>query len=211
MTIVQSVSRTLFLLLLVHLESMHCSYNYTRKCFLNEDDSAVMWNVTFNGDNAPDLNDTNIVMQTKGPDDNNDAWVTLHPCKRNTFSISCQIDSNQIRFKYLLRIVKVVNSTYSTDVMHEGDDRHFQDGLLCHHNHAKENDFVWNLTVSNVKSNSFNFSWNFYRWDIKKYHLWWVHVRLYNKERQVITNHKLHVDERKVITVYKIEVTTKIL
>merc|ERR1712168_10070 len=163
------------------VSSVKSAYNYTKRCFL-EDDSEVIWNVTFTGDNSPNMNDPNVVMETKGSNYDN-VWTSLTKCSRGWSWIQCEIERSALRHRYHMRIVKrspEQPESLEYLVRDSPDSGHYQEGFLCHPNHALENKFIRNLTLSNITSDGVDVSWNFYRGDIDVAHL--RRVRVYARD-----------------------------
>merc|ERR1712136_503806 len=95
-----------FTILVVHYKITMCSH--TKRCF-KENGSEVIWNITFTDPHIQNINSKNIIMQTK--DKFHGTWTNLSNCKRQPTSIQCEIDSDTSRWRYLLQVVKIVNST----------------------------------------------------------------------------------------------------
>ena len=58
----------------------------------------------------------------------------------------------------------------------DDEEEHYKNGFLCRPNHERGEDFLANFTVFNVTNRSVGVSWNFYEWDIIKYHLLMVKI-----------------------------------
>ena len=112
------------------------------------------------------MKDSKIIMQTKNY--HGHTWKDLSNCNRSTFltnySIQCEIDRNNIRWMYHLRVIKAINATHNEIMINKLEKGHYQMGILCYPNHG-----IRNLTASNVTCNSVDVSWMFYSWDIKNY------------------------------------------
>ena len=108
--------KSVLIFVLLHVIRTKASNNHTKRCFFKEK-SEVIWNVTFTGDQYPDMTRANVVMQTQNQEHdhvrNEKNWNTLSNCKRDKRSIQCEIDHSAMRVKYFLRIIRWTNQSTS--------------------------------------------------------------------------------------------------
>ena len=161
---------------------MTCNrWNFTKTCFVRDyvnHTQQVVWNITFHGPNTPDVSDENIQMQTKDLHEKN--WHTLQICKRQKNSIECNLDESFMRFKYHLRLYNPSKLIY---YVHEVNEGHYQNGLLCYPNHG-----IINFTANEVMKDHVTVSWCFYDWDLKNHFMQSVKVKVYASGVKYIEN-----------------------
>lgn len=189
------LSLSLSIISVFHFSGVQSFYNHTKTCFFQKN-SEVIWNVTFTDDKPPDMNDPKIVMQTKGRR-YGATWKSLKKCQRGRKWIQCEIESNPLRHRYHLRIVREsTNAETSKYLMRESPGKgHYQNGFLCHPNHDKDSEFVRNLTLSNITSDGADVSWMFYEWDIDMVHLRWVRIYVLDAENRPYTKLDVSLEE----------------
>jgi len=158
------------LLVMLLLPQRSCSYNYTMRCFVVNNSSEVTWNITFNDQHHPNLQSSEIQIQTRGEFEK--GWNNLRRCKRDHNSIQCEIERDLTRLRFVLRLVNTTSSVSLTS-QSDQDESRFQNGFNCFKNHDRKKAFVHDFSVSNISSNSADISWSFYTWDIDRFILLW--------------------------------------
>jgi len=171
-----------FLPLLISLFIHHiCSFTYTKKCsvhrYIHRNKwSQVIWNVTFQDIDVS--NKHSVLMQTKDfhSMDTYSSWNNLIKCTRykdqpHSFTIVCEVDRNDYRARYNLRVVRTTTNT-ATDSSQQGPSYdvlvpptskgNYQNGVLCYPSHK-----LRNLRTKNITTNSAIVAWSFNEWDIK--------------------------------------------
>ena len=167
-----------------HMAASTRRYTFTKKCN-KPPSSEVVWTITL--ENIENIKKQEIVMQTRDfhSQDIDSSWKDLQNCTRNIvqagkYSIQCEIDSNMIRMRYHLRVIREKFPTQkptariSTEQVPKNltekpyevlvsptSDGHYQDGLYCYPAHG-----IRNLRAFNVTPASMKIGWTLFPWDL---------------------------------------------